>query len=151
MYRQARYSVWCSVMMDKTASGIWNSNVCWQELFSLVAWPYKRSLLPNSITRLDNVFSSLSWRCWFVSTGKSGGVCQDVQSRVAGGHWEISRPAGDVPVPLWAQELPQQRARFGGEHAVDEHVLQLSPVATDLNISKQLHHDLFWFLSCKKM
>lgn len=52
----------------------------------------------------------------FVTLGKSWGICQNVKNRVAGGNWEVCGTTRNVWVPLWAEELPQQRARVGGKH-----------------------------------
>lgn len=52
----------------------------------------------------------------FVTSGKSRGICQNVENRVAGGNWEVRGTTRDVWIPLWAEELPQQRAGVGGKH-----------------------------------
>lgn len=55
----------------------------------------------------------------FVTSGKSWGICQNVKNWVAGGNWEVCGTTRDVRVPLWAEELSQQRARVGGKRKTD--------------------------------
>lgn len=66
----------------------------------------------------------------FVTLGKSWGICQNVKNWVAGGNWEVCGTPRDVWVPLWAEELPQQRARVGGKHKTEGDNVQAPHVET---------------------
>lgn len=65
-----------------------------------------------------------------VTSGKSWGICQNVKNWVAGGNWEVCGTTRDVRVPLWAEELPQQRARVGGKHKTKVDNVQAPHVET---------------------
>lgn len=83
----------------------------------------------------------------FVTSGKSWGICQNVKNRVAGGDWEVCGAARDVRVPLWAEELSQQRARVWGKHKADvDHVHRAHLVTNCLSCSLKdigVHQDYF--------